>query len=140
MSDYMKIYNQEEALVTDDIIDASDEVIDAAIPYARPGMFIYNAGQSKVKQKGLDGKWVTVQITGKDGTPGASAYELAKASDPEVGDLDGWLESLKGTSGVNGKSITGITLEVTKAGAITGGTATMDDQSTIPITVTTADA
>jgi hypothetical protein len=43
-----------------------------------------------------------------------------------------------GTKGADGKSITAITLTKDGSGAITGGTATLSDKSTIAITVTTA--
>lgn len=41
-----------------------------------------------------------------------------------------------GPAGVNGKSITAIALTTNAEGAVTGGTATLSDKSTIQITVT----
>lgn len=41
-----------------------------------------------------------------------------------------------GTNGTDGKSITAITLTKDSTGAITGGTATLSDQSQVPITIT----
>ena len=52
--------NPVQALVSDELITASDEEINAAIEDATPGMIIYNAGMSIVKQKGLDGSWLTI--------------------------------------------------------------------------------
>ena len=43
-----------------------------------------------------------------------------------------------GSAGADGKSITAIELTTT-AGAVTGGTATLSDESTIPITVTASE-
>jgi len=57
-----KIYknNPVQALVSDELITASDEEINAAIKDATPGTVIYNAGMSIIKQRGLDGSLVTV--------------------------------------------------------------------------------
>lgn len=43
-----------------------------------------------------------------------------------------------GPAGVDGKSVTAIELTTNAGGAVTGGTATLSDKSTIPITVTQA--
>lgn len=43
-----------------------------------------------------------------------------------------------GTNGADGKSITAITLRTNEGGQVTGGTATLSDQSTIEITVSQA--
>lgn len=45
----------------------------------------------------------------------------------------------QGPAGADGKSVKAISLTTT-AGAVTGGTCTLSDDSTIPITVTSADA
>jgi len=82
---------------------------------------------------------------GGSGMDGKSAYELA-VEEGYVGTTTEWLASLKGakgdtgaagTHGADGASVTAISFIETE-GAITGGTATMSDGSTIPITVTTA--
>lgn len=43
-----------------------------------------------------------------------------------------------GPAGADGKSVTAIKLTTNAEGAVTGGTATLSDKSTIPITVTQA--
>lgn len=45
-----------------------------------------------------------------------------------------------GANGADGKSITAITLTTNEGGQVTGGTATLSDQSTIEITVSQAGA
>lgn len=45
-----------------------------------------------------------------------------------------------GANGTDGKSITAITLTTNEGGQVTGGTATLSDQSTIEITVSQAGA
>ena len=59
--DYKKIYARHEALVSEDLIKSSDDVIDATIPDAPIGMVIYTVGKKVAKQKSLDGTWVSVQ-------------------------------------------------------------------------------
>ena len=44
----------------------------------------------------------------------------------------------QGPAGADGKSVTAIKLTTNAEGAVTGGTATLSDKSTIPITVTQA--
>ena len=141
MVNYKKIYKQQEALVSDELINSSDTDITNTIPGATAGMVIYNAGQSTVKQMSLDGTWVPVATGGGGGADGKSAYELAKEQNPDVGSLDEWLASLKGATGAAGKagaSVTAITLKTDADGKVTGGTATLSDKSSINITVTTA--
>ena len=102
---------------------------------------------------GADGK------DGKDGQDGKSAYDIAKEKNPDVGSEEEWLASLKGkdgTNGTNGKdgapgvagkdgaagapgkdgnSIKSITFIVDAEGKITGGSATLTDESVVQITV-----
>lgn len=146
----------DEVLVSDELIQKSDEEIDAAIPDVRSGMIIYNAGYRMVKQRGLDGKWSLVPTTGapgadgKDGADGKSAYEIAKEKNPDVGSEEEWLASLKGKDGTpgaagkdgatgaagkDGNSIKSITFIVDAEGKITGGSATLTDESVVQITV-----
>lgn len=49
-------------------------------------------------------------------------------------------QGVPGTNGADGKSITAITLTTNEGGQVTGGTATLSDQSTIEITVNQAGA
>ncbi len=49
-------------------------------------------------------------------------------------------QGVPGTKGADGKSITAITLTTNEGGQVTGGTATLSDQSTIEITVSQAGA
>ena len=46
----------------------------------------------------------------------------------------------QGPAGANGKSVKSIALTADSTGKVTGGTATLTDDSTVPITVTTATA
>ena len=159
MAEYKKIYGYDEVLVSDELIQKSDAEIDAAIPDVRAGMIIYNSGYRTVKQRGLDGKWSSVPATGapgadgKDGADGKSAYEIAKEKNPDVGSEEEWLASLKGKDGTNGtpgaagkdgaagapgkdgNSIKSITLIVDAEGKLTGGSATLTDDSVVQITV-----
>ncbi len=165
MADYKKLYSPEEILVSDEIINGGDAKINAILPSAKIGDMVHNAGYRIVKQKGLDGKWMTIPATGapgadgKDGADGKSAYEIAKEKNPDVGSEEEWLASLKGkdgTNGTNGKdgapgaagkdgaagapgkdgnSIKSITLIVDADGKITGGSATLTDESVVQITI-----
>ncbi len=156
MAEYKKIYGYDEVLVSDELIQKSDAEIDAAIPDVRAGMIIYNSGYRTVKQRGLDGKWSSVPATGapgadgKDGADGKSAYEIAKEKNPDVGSEEEWLASLKGKDGTpgaagkdgatgaagkDGNSIKSITFIVDAEGKITGGSATLTDESVVQITV-----
>lgn len=72
--DVKKIYSGEEALVSDSLIDSSDDVINTAIPASRAGMVIYTAGYKKAKQKSLDNKWISMQLGGS-GNSGATGVD-----------------------------------------------------------------
>ena len=57
----------------------------------------------------------------------------------KVYSFNGWTDIALGTqgpAGTDGKSVTAIKLTTNVGGAVTGGTATLNDKSTIPITVT----
>lgn len=170
MADYKKLYCPDTILVTDEVINGGDAAINAALPEARIGDMVHNAGYRLCKQKGLDGKWIVIPATGapgadgkdgKDGQDGKSAYDIAKEKNPDVGSEEEWLASLKGkdgTNGTNGKdgapgaagkdgaagapgkdgnSIKSITLTVDADGKVTGGSATLTDESVVNITVQT---
>ena len=161
MADYKKLYSLDTILVTDEVINGGDAAINAALPEARIGDMVHNAGYRLCKQKGLDGKWIVIPATGapgadgkdgKDGQDGKSAYDIAREKNPEVGSEEEWLASLKGkdgTNGTNGKdgapgaagkdgnSVKSITLTVDADGKVTGGSATLTDESVVDITVQT---
>lgn len=52
-----KIYNCAEAMVSDELMNSSDDVINAALSGFEAGAIIYTAGYKKVKQKALTGAW-----------------------------------------------------------------------------------
>ena len=81
-----KIYRRYEALVTSDLINASDEEIDAAITDPEPGMVIYNADLSIAKRKDIDGKWVQI-ITGGGGGGGGGTDTLYPITNGEIDTL-----------------------------------------------------
>lgn len=55
-----KVYSHDEAMVSDDVINAEDGVINAVLPSFVAGAVIYTAGYKKVKQKALTGAWESV--------------------------------------------------------------------------------
>ena len=76
---------------------------------------------------------------------GESAYEIALANGFEGTETE-WLESLKGADGSNGGKgskgdagvgVKAIELTVDEEGKVIGGTMTLTDDSTAPITITT---
>lgn len=60
MPDYKMIYRDYEAMVSDELINSSDDELNAVFKNAEAGMIIYTAGYNVIKQKGIDGKWETV--------------------------------------------------------------------------------
>lgn len=173
-----RMYASEEALVSDDLLNASDDAINQALPYSKAGMVIYTAGYKSAKQKSLDNKWIVMQLggsgsSGKDGiTPllqksstaiqvsydnGSSYSDLILLSDikgekgatgstgatgakGDKGDTGATGATGKdGTNGKDGKSVTAISLTINADGKVTGGTATLSDNATVPITVTSID-
>lgn len=73
--EYKKIYTSDEALVSDTLIDSSDDAINAQLPDFKAGAIIYTAGYAKVKQKALDNSWVNVQKSG-----GSSGIDTSDAT------------------------------------------------------------
>lgn len=67
--------------------------------------------------------------TGPQGDPGAAG---AKGDTGETGP--------QGPAGTDGKSVKSIALTTDETGKVTGGTATLTDDSTVPITVTTSES
>lgn len=95
MSDYKMIYRDYEALVSDELINSSDDEINAVFINAEAGMKIYTAGYNIVKQKGLDGKWVAVTVDsnsdeggsqGEAGEPNVIEKILVNGKEQEVKD------------------------------------------------------
>lgn len=76
MEKFNKIYKESRILVSDDLIDASDADIDDAINEETVGMVIYTADMSKIKRKGLAGKWVSVVSRGTGGGGGGDVDEF----------------------------------------------------------------
>lgn len=104
-----------------DIIISIEEPIDNSVGWLFPlgdGTFrfkIYSFGVWTDVSLGTQGPKGDKGDTGAQGTTGAT-----------------------GPAGTDGKSVTAIELTTNAEGAITGGTATLSDKSTIPITVTQA--
>lgn len=73
--DIKKIYSNAEALVSDDLINSSDAVINAHLPHSAPGYVIYTAGYATIKQKSLDNKWIAVSSSGGSGSAGADGKD-----------------------------------------------------------------
>lgn len=70
---YKKIYAESEALVSDELINSSDEVINQTLQGSKAGMVIYTAGYKIIKQKSLDNKWIAMHLGGSGGTGTAGA-------------------------------------------------------------------
>lgn len=70
---YKKIYAECEALVSDELINSSDEVINQTLQGSKSGMVIYTAGYKIIKQKSLDNKWIAMHLGGSGGTGTAGA-------------------------------------------------------------------
>ena len=85
-------------------------------------------GTFKLKFYGPNG-W-TDAASGVQGPKGDTGPQGLKGDTGDTGP--------QGPAGKNGASVTAIELTINAEGAITGGTATLSDKSTIQITVTTA--
>ena len=105
-----------------DIIISTEEPVDNSVGWLLPvgdGTFrfkIYSFGGLTDVSLGTQGP------KGEKGDKGDTGAQGAKGA--------------TGPAGADGKSVTAIELTTNAEGAITGGTATLSDKSTIPITVT----
>lgn len=102
-----------------DIIISIEEPIDNSVGW----LFPLGDGTFRFKIYSFGG-WTDVSL----GTQGP------KGDKGEKGDTGA--QGATGATGPAGKSVTAIKLTTNAEGAITGGTATLSDKSTIPITVT----
>ena len=75
---------------------------------------------------------------GDKGEPGETGP--AGPAGPKGDKGDTGAKGAAGTNGADGKSVTAIALTTDASGKVTGGTATLSDQSTIQITVSQAEA
>lgn len=78
--DVKHIYRHNEVLVGENLINQGDAAINAALPNAEAGTVIYTAGYGVVKQKNLNGEWVTMEIGGGGGGAKVNAYDSIKKS------------------------------------------------------------
>lgn len=88
------IYTNEEALVSDDLINQSDDAINKALPYSRAGMVIYTAGYVLAKQKSLNNKWIAIKLSGSgsssgSGSAGTSGVGISSVEQTTTSTADG---------------------------------------------------
>lgn len=95
-------------------------------------------------EKGDKGETGAAGPQGPKGDPGATGATGAKGDKGDPGAAgakgDKGETGATGAKGADGKSVTAIALTADSTGKITGGTATLSDNSKITITVTTATA
>lgn len=99
-----------------DIIISVEEPVDNSVGWLLP----VGDGTFKFKVYSFNG-WTDIAL----GTQGPKGDTGAQGATGAIG-----------PAGADGKSVTAIELTTNAEGAITGGTATLSDKSTIPITVT----
>lgn len=104
-----------------DIIISVEEPVDNSVGWLLP----VGDGTFKFKVYSFNG-WTDVSL----GTQGPKGDKGDTGAQGATG--------ATGPAGADGKSVTAIKLTTNAEGAITGGTATLSDKSTIPITVTQA--
>lgn len=90
------------------------------------------------EQKGPKGDPGETGPAGPKGDTGETGPAGAVGPKGDKGDTGA--KGATGANGTDGKSITAITLTTNEGGQVTGGTATLSDQSTIEITVSQAGA
>ena len=135
-----------------DIIISTEEPVDNSVGWLLP----VGDGTFKFKVYSFNG-WTDIALgtqgpkgekgekgdKGDKGEQGIQGIQGAKGEKGEKGERgeqglpgnDG-AKGATGPAGVDGKSVIAIELTTNAEGAITGGTATLSDKSTIPITVT----
>lgn len=105
-----------------DIIISMEEPVDNSVGWLLP----VGDGTFKFKVYSFNG-WTDIAL----GTQGPKGDKGDKGDTGAQGATEA-----TGPAGADGKSVTAIELTTNAEGAITGGTATLSDKSTIPITVT----
>lgn len=86
-------------------------------------------------EQGIKQQSETPGPKGEKGEPGPAGAQGPAGAAGKAG-----AQGPAGPAGAAGKSIKSIALTADPSGKVTGGTATMSDESTVPITVTTAGA
>lgn len=114
-----------------DIIISVEEPVDNSVGWLLP----VGDGTFKFKVYSFNG-WTDIAL----GTQGPKGDKGDKGDTGDIGPQgpagqDG-AQGAPGTAGADGKSVTAIELTTNAEGAVTGGTATLSDKSTIQITVT----
>lgn len=105
-----------------DIIISMEEPVDNSVGWLLP----VGDGTFKFKVYSFNG-WTDIAL----GTQGPKGDKGDKGDTGAQG-----ATGATGPAGADGKSVTAIELTTNAEGAVTGGTATLSDKSTIPITVT----
>lgn len=119
-----------------DIIISIEEPIDNSVGWLLP----LGDGTFRFKIYSFGG-WTDVSLgtQGPKGDKGDKGDTGATGPKGDKGDTGAQgATGATGPAGVDGKSVTAIELTTNAEGAVTGGTATLSDKSTIPITVTQA--
>jgi hypothetical protein len=107
-----------------DIIISMEEPVDNSVGWLLP----VGDGTFKFKVYSFNG-WTDIAL----GTQGPKGDKGDKGDTGETGP-----QGATGSAGADGKSVTAIELTTNAEGAVTGGTATLSDKSTIQIIVTQA--
>lgn len=103
--------------------------------------FVYSVPASSVVFDDGDNfqdKLESGELKGEKGDKGATGAAGAKGDKGDTGATGP--AGANGTNGADGKSVTAISLTTDSTGAVTGGTCTLSDSSSIAITVTTTPA
>lgn len=103
--------------------------------------FVYSVPASSVvfdDGDNFQAKLESGELKGEKGDKGATGAAGAKGDKGDTGATGP--AGANGTNGADGKSVTAISLTTDSTGAVTGGTCTLSDSSSIAITVTTTPA